>query len=145
MLVALVLIPVLWPRLSGSVFEYQLHFQPTEHYGRTPDEIQVLSTFLNEKTAFGDIVLTNIDLGNHGHLRYPFPAYEYLSNRRVQPVADLDDLRRHIIDFKGIQNRLDSSNPAKTSRFYLLIEEGHGSKDFVELGKKIAESSDFVM
>jgi hypothetical protein len=136
LLVSLVFIGLwhpVWQRVGGQITDLSLHFKPPEHFGRHPNEVVLLTDFWKQETAYGDIILTDINAGNHGFPRYPFPAYEYLSDRRIEKIKDSAQLKQRLDEFRKIQRDLPDNNPAKWIRLYLFLDDKKNDKGLLEL------------
>jgi len=109
--------------MDRTPFDVRWYFHPPAYFGRTTDEVRVLASFLRQNTSYGDIVLTSIDTGDTGHPYYPHPAYEYLSQRRIEVSKDVPEVVRDVKQLEGIRQSLPAANPASRVNLYLLTDE----------------------
>jgi len=141
-LVALLVIamPPLADRLSGRPFHFEQHQQPINmYYGFYPEEIKMLGTFLQENTAYGDIVITDFPVAETGHPRYPFPGYEYESERRIEAVKDKEQALKALGEFIDIRTSLSPDNPASKVQFYLLADDGTIEEEFGKFAQQVGD------
>lgn len=110
-----------------------------QYYGRSQPELRILANFVKENTLYGDIILSNIDTWSAGHPRYPFPAYEYLSDRRFETTRDTPSVKRAVEELEGIRQALPETNPASKVSLYLLIEDESNRAQFGEFARSIGE------
>lgn len=133
-----ILAPTLTDRLSLRPFHFEEHQQrPDMYYGIDPEEIKMLGSFIQEETAFGDIVVTDFRVAETGHPRYPFPGYEYHSQRRIEVARDADQAIAALNELEQVRDSLPANNPASGVRFYLLFDEGSYGSDFHRLAEDI--------
>ncbi|MFC1990741.1 hypothetical protein ACFLU9_01145 [Chloroflexota bacterium] len=123
----------------GRSFDPNQDSLPLVYYGRTQSELRILADFVKENTLYGDIILTNIAAAEAGHPRYPFPAYEYLSQRHLEISRDIPRAQQAVAELEGIRQALPETNPASEISLYLLIEEGSNKAQFGEFARSTGE------
>ena len=112
---------------------------PDEYYGRSQAELRILTDFVRENTLYGDIIITNIEAAQAGFPSYPFPAYEYLSNRRFEITKDITQFQNAIDELEIIRLSLAETNPASRVSYYLLIDEYSNNQEFIEFSRSTGE------
>jgi len=81
--------------------------------------LQQLGKFLRGHTRYGDIIFAAANTGDTGHPDYPFPAWEYYSNRRIE----VDDrVERWLNIMEQIQRRKASAGASERTAFYVLAD-----------------------
>ncbi|MBA7704576.1 hypothetical protein ES703_113392 [subsurface metagenome] len=139
----IIIVPTLHDRLSGRPFQFEQHQQRMDmYYGIYPEEIKLLGSFLKEKTAYGDIVITNFPVAETGHPRYPFPGYEYESNRRIEVARNVDQATIALSELEQVRASLPANNPASNVQFYLLVDEGSIEEDFGKFARQVGDLQD---
>jgi len=139
----IIIVPTLHDRLSGRPFQFEQHQQRMDmYYGFYPQEIRMLGSFLREKTAYGDIVLTDFRVAETGHPRYPFPGYEYESNRRIEVARNVDQTTIALSELEQVRASLPANNPASNVQFYLLVDEGSLEEDFGKFAQQVGDLQD---
>jgi hypothetical protein len=135
-----VLLPATAGIVSGSNFDFPRYTQSPDYYGRTSNEVKIVSEFIHENTRYGDVVLTNLNIGNTGLRGYPFAGYEYLSERRLESARDLPQLIESLTELEATRQPLPLSNPASEVDFYVLMDAPTRSLPYGWLVYQIAES-----
>ena len=139
----IIAVPILQDRLSGGPFQFERHRQDmTMYYGIYPEEIRILGNFLHEKTAYGDIIITDFRVAETGHPRYPYPGYEYHSDRRIEVARDVSQATIALGELEQVRASLPANNPASNVQFYLLVDEGSIEEDFGKFARQVGDLQD---
>lgn len=107
-------------KLPGYV-KSQIH-PPSDYMGGAPAEIQAVTDFVRESTKYGDIVFSQISTGWTGMLEYPHPAWEYLTNRRIEPAMSLAMFEDRLGEIEIVRAELPFEHPARSARVFLLLD-----------------------
>ena len=138
-----IVVPTFQDRFSGRPFQFEQHQQRMDmYYGIYPEEIRMFGSFLREKTAYGDIIITDFRIAETGHPRYPFPGYEYHSDRRIEVARDVSQATIALGELNQVRASLPATNPASRVQFYLLVDEGSIEEDFGKFSRQVADLQD---
>lgn len=133
------LVPPIVGQYSEKPFDFSWHQQSWVYYGRRTEEVEVLCTLIRNSTSYGDIIITNIDTGQTGHPAYPHPAYEYLSQRRIEVARNSTQVVAAVKTLEEIRSKLDTTDPASKVNFFLLIDKKDNDGRFGLLATNIGK------
>lgn len=141
LLSAALLSPIAQRTVNGRLLRPSELRHSWSYYGMHPAELVALADLLGERTPFGSVILSNIDLGDTGHPDYPFPAIEYYSGRRVDVVRTGDQAVALLRDLDARRASIPEDRPARHAQFFLLTEDSEDDSDFGAFAAKVQPQS----